>query len=60
MPEKFFAPILVLPIELVYRILDSRDMEIILLHIRNVCTRFNVIMDTYKRYQVKIQRRTQH
>ena len=41
-----------LPIELVYRILDNLDVLDILLSIRNVCAKLNVITDTYYRYKV--------
>jgi hypothetical protein len=43
-----------LPVELVYRILDSLDDATIFLSCRNVCTRLNAIIDTYKRYQVTL------
>jgi hypothetical protein len=42
----------ILPIELVYRILDNLDELTILLTCRNVCTKLNVITDTYYRYPV--------
>jgi hypothetical protein len=41
-----------LPVELVYRILDSLDNQTIILSCRNVCARLNDIIDTYHRYQV--------
>ena len=41
-----------LPVELIYRILDQLDELIILTSVRNVCKRFNVITDSYYRYQV--------
>ncbi|CAF4428045.1 unnamed protein product, partial [Rotaria magnacalcarata] len=40
-----------LPIELVYRILDNLDDLTILMSLRNVCSRLNLIIDTYHRYQ---------
>jgi hypothetical protein len=43
-----------LPVELVYRILDNLDLVTILLSFRNVCTRLNIISDTYYRYKVNI------
>ena len=46
------SPILALPVELVYRILDHLDDFTILCSTRNVCTRWNMITDTYHRYQV--------
>ncbi len=41
-----------LPIEMIYRILDHLDMFNILMSCRNVCQRFNNIIDTYHQYQV--------
>ncbi len=43
---------LTLPVELVYHILDNLDGEAIFLSFRNVCTRFNTIIDIYHRHQV--------
>ena len=43
---------LTLPVELVYRILDHIDDITLFCSIRDVCTRFNTIIDTYHRYQV--------
>ncbi|CAM4791490.1 unnamed protein product [Rotaria magnacalcarata] len=40
-----------LPIELVHRILDNLDDLTILMSLRNVCSRLNLIIDTYHRYQ---------
>ncbi len=52
MSKKITPYFLILPIELVYRILDNLDELTILLSMRNVCTRLNAITDTYHRYQV--------
>lgn len=43
-----------LPIELVYRILDYLDGFNLIFSARNVCTRLNEIVDTYHPYQVDI------
>jgi hypothetical protein len=43
---------LTLPIELIYRILDHLQLLDILLSVREVCSRLNVITDTYYPYQV--------
>ncbi|CAF4774262.1 unnamed protein product, partial [Rotaria sp. Silwood2] len=40
-----------LPVELVYCILDNLDDFSIFCSVRNVCTRLNMIIDTYHRYQ---------
>jgi hypothetical protein len=45
--------LLTLPVEIVYRILDNLDELTILCSVRNVCTRLNLITDTYRRYTVK-------
>ena len=44
--------ILTIPVDLVYRILDHLDYLEILFSARNVCTRLNMITDTYPRYAV--------
>lgn len=41
-----------LPVELFYRILDNCDTLTILGSLRNVCTRIDSIVDTYRPYQV--------
>jgi len=41
-----------LPVELVYRILDNLDQQIILFSFYIVCTRLDVIIDTYHWYQI--------
>ena len=53
MADKVTLSLLTLPIELVYRILDNLDELTILISARNVCTRLNLIIDTYHRYKVK-------
>ena len=52
MDNKVSPSFLGLAIELVYRILDNLDDFTILCSVRNVCTRLNMITDTYHRYQV--------
>ena len=52
--NKITPSLLKLTVELVYRILDNLDQLTILLSLRNVCTRLNVITDTYHRYQVNV------
>jgi len=44
--------LLTLPVEIFYRILDKLDILTILLSCRNVCTRFNTIINTYHPYSV--------
>jgi hypothetical protein len=48
------SSLLTLPAELVYRVLDNLNEKVIFLSLRNVCTRLNIIVDTYHRYQVHI------
>ncbi|CAF0998024.1 unnamed protein product [Rotaria sordida] len=45
------SSLLLLPVELVYRILDNFDKLTILFSCRNICSRLNIIIDTYHRYQ---------
>jgi hypothetical protein len=52
MPDKFGLSLLMLPVELVYRILDHLDELTIVCSMRNVCIHMNTIVDTYYRYQV--------
>jgi len=52
MSTKATLSLLTLPVELVYRILDNLDSLTILLSVRGVCTRLNLISDTYHPYQV--------
>jgi hypothetical protein len=54
MSNNIIPPFLTLPVELVYRILDKLNQLTILLSVRNVCARLNVITDTYYRYQVNL------
>ncbi len=46
-----------LPVEMIYRILDTLDVQVVILSLRNVCQRLNTIIDTYHRYQVKLSLR---
>jgi len=41
-----------LPIELLYRIIDNVDVRTIFLSFRNVCQRFNTIVNTYTSYKL--------
>lgn len=41
-----------LPVDLVYCILDHLEVLTILLSCRDVCTRLNHVIDTYRRYKV--------
>ncbi|CAF4060605.1 unnamed protein product, partial [Adineta steineri] len=43
--------ILTLPVEIVYRILDHQNDLTMLCSMRNVCQRFDTIIDRYHRYQ---------
>lgn len=45
---------LTIPIELVYRILDYLDEIDLIRSVINVCTRLDMIMDTYPRYLVRL------
>lgn len=46
------SPLLGLPIELIYRILDWVDILTIEISVRNVCTRLRALIDTYRLFQV--------
>lgn len=48
---------LTLPVELVHCILDKLDILTILISFRDVCKRFNDIMDKYHRYKVSLRLR---
>ena len=48
------SSLLTLPVELVYQILDHLDELTILFSVRDVCSRLNLITNTYRRYQVSI------
>jgi hypothetical protein len=50
--KTFMSSLLTIPVELVYRILDNLDQRTLLLSVRNVCTRLNLITDKYHRYKV--------
>ena len=47
--------LIVLPIELIYRILDHLQLKDIFLSVRNLCQRLDSITDTYHRYQVNLK-----
>ncbi|CAF1009129.1 unnamed protein product [Adineta steineri] len=51
MSNQNISTFLTLPVELVYRILDHQLDFTILCSMRNVCQRFNNIVDSYDRYQ---------
>lgn len=53
MSEEFRTSILALPILLIYRILDNLDEFNLVCSMWNVCTRFNAVMETYPRWEVK-------
>ena len=46
------ASLLTLPVELVHKIFDNLKDFTIICSLRQVCTRLNMIMDAYPRYQV--------
>jgi len=52
MAVKMHVSLLTAPIELIYLILDKFDLLTIHTSFRNVCQRFNRIIDSYPRYQV--------
>ena len=49
------SSLFVLPIELIYRILDHLQLKDVYLSVRNVCQRLDSITDTYHRYQVNLE-----
>lgn len=44
--------LIVLPVELLYRIFDYLDVQIILRSIRGVCRKFYALVDSYNRYEL--------
>ncbi len=54
MSDKMILSLLILPVELVYRILDNLNDLNIVYSMRNICTRINTIVDSYHRYQVNL------
>jgi hypothetical protein len=44
----------ILPIELVYKILDNLDLQTIIFSFQNVCKRFYAITNTYNRYELDL------
>jgi hypothetical protein len=40
-----------LPVEIIYNIMDKMDELNIILSLRNVCSRLNLVIDSYKRYE---------
>ena len=50
----FMSSLLTLPVELVYRILDNLNDRSLFTSVRNVCTRLDLIIDTYHRYRVSV------
>lgn len=53
MYDKYIPPLLKLPVELIYRILDNLNDLTILCSMRDVCSRINTIVDSYHQYQVR-------
>ncbi|CAF4257166.1 unnamed protein product, partial [Rotaria sp. Silwood2] len=51
MCDRIPATLLTIPVDIVYRILDKLSDLTIIVSVRNVCERLNVISDTYHRYQ---------
>ncbi|CAF4715950.1 unnamed protein product, partial [Rotaria sp. Silwood2] len=51
MCDKTPATLLTIPVDIVYRILEKLDDLSLILSVRNVCERLNIITDTYHRYQ---------
>ncbi|CAF1302080.1 unnamed protein product [Rotaria sp. Silwood1] len=51
MAEKIKPSLYTLPTELIYRILNYLDDFNLFCTMRNVCTRINTIMDSYRRYK---------
>ncbi|CAF1303778.1 unnamed protein product [Rotaria sp. Silwood1] len=54
MAEKIKPSLYTLPTELIYRILNYLDDFNLFCTMRNVCTRINTIMDSYRRYKTVI------
>jgi hypothetical protein len=52
MSDNITPSFFILPVELVYRILDKMDDWTMLCSMQSVCTRIDRILDTYHRYQV--------
>ena len=52
MSDNVAVSLLVLPIELLYRIMDAIDILTIEISLRNVCTRLRAVTDTYRQCQV--------
>jgi hypothetical protein len=52
MSNKTTPSLRTLPVEIVYRILDNLSPLTIILSLRDVCARLNLIIDKYYRYQV--------
>jgi hypothetical protein len=52
MSNKNIPSFVTLPVELIHYILDNLDILTILISFRNVCKRFNDIVDNYHRYKV--------
>ena len=49
------SSLILLPIELIYRILDHLQLKDVFLSVRNVCQRLDSITDIYHRYQVNFE-----
>lgn len=60
MSKTVVTSILQVPIEFLYRILDDLDEFTLLCSMHDVCTRLNMIMDTYHRWKVNSQLALSH
>lgn len=43
-----------LSVQMIYSILDNLNEKALFLSVRNVCQRLNTILDSYRRYKVKL------
>ncbi|CAF4694354.1 unnamed protein product, partial [Rotaria sp. Silwood2] len=51
MCDKIPATLLTIPVDIVYRILGKLSDLTIIISVRNVCERLDIITDAYHRYQ---------
>lgn len=54
MSDKVTLLLHTLPVEIVYQILDNLRNKALFISVRNVCQRLDTIIDSYHRYQVKL------
>lgn len=52
--EYINSPLLTLPVEILYHIIDYLDISTIFLSLSNVCTYFRTILSTYNHYQLNL------